>query len=108
MSRPLHPLALRVGRAERAQIVAFARAQGMSISGVLKVAVRLYVASQPVPAPQPPVYGDVNKHPSDPPMLPALLTPHRLPRQPGIVGASAFLRQSNRDGERKGLLSDTG
>ena len=57
MSRPLHPLACRIGRAERAQVVAFARAQQMSVSLLMKTALRAYIASQPAVASQLPVYG---------------------------------------------------
>jgi len=105
MSRTLHPLACRIGRAERAQIVQFAHAQGLSVSGLLKTALRRYLASQPA-YPVQPVHAGVNEGLSDPPMLPALLAPLRLPRQPGNLRASALLRRGARDGERKGLLSD--
>jgi len=97
----LHPLACRVGRAERASVVAFAHRQGMSVSGLLKTALRQYLAAQPDLQP---VHAGVNKGLSDPPMLAALIQPHRLPRQPGMR-ASAALRRGT--GERKGMLSDT-
>ena len=104
MSRPLHPLACRVGRAERASVVAFARAQGMSVSGLMKTALRQYLAAQPAFDPPPvvpaqPVNGGVNRL-QDSLASPPLLRPYRLARTPqsrvpGAVG-----------GERKGWLSD--
>jgi len=101
MSRTLHPLACRVGRAERAQVVAFARAQGLSVSMLLKTALRAHIAAQPA------VDAGVNA-PSDSLVMPGPVAPYRLPRQPGNVRASSLLRRSARDGERKwGLLSDT-
>jgi hypothetical protein len=99
-SRNLHPLACRLPRAERMQAVAFARSNGLSNTALLKIALREFLKAQPA------VNAGVNKL-SDSPVTPALLTPHRLPRQPGSVRASALLRRSARDGERKGLLSDT-
>lgn len=45
-SRHLHPLACRLPRAERASAVAFARARGLSVSGLIKAALRAYLAAQ--------------------------------------------------------------
>ena len=85
MSRPLHPMACRVGRSERAQIVQFARTHGMSTSMLLKSAVRAYIASQPAVAPPAvptqPVNGGVNRL-QDSLASPPLLRPYRLPRAP--------------------------
>jgi len=47
ISRSLQPLAWRIGRAERAVVVAFARARHVSVSGLLKTALRQYLAAQP-------------------------------------------------------------
>jgi hypothetical protein len=107
MSRPLHPLACRIGRAERAQIVAFARAQGVSVSMLLKTALRNYLASQPAYPTQPPVYAPVNGLSDSLSSSPPLLRPYPLTRKPGSTQASALLRRGARDRERKGLLSDT-
>ena len=103
-ARPLHPLACRIGRAERASVVAFARAQGLSVSGLMKTALRQYLAAQPAFVAPPavttqPVNGGVNRL-QDSLASPSLLRPYRLPRAPqsrtpGAVG-----------GERKGWLSD--
>ena len=106
MSRSLHPLACRIGRAERASIVAFAHSQGLSVSGLLKVALRQYLASQPAavaqPAvlAQPPVNLGVNRL-TDVLSSPPLLRPFKLARGP-IRHASAAV-----GGEGKPGLSDT-
>ena len=102
MSRPLHPLACRIGRAERAAVVAFAHRQCMSVSGLLKTALRAYLASQPDV--QPTVNAGVNMGLSDALASPPLFRPYQLPRQSAGVKASAALRRGA--GERKGMLSD--
>lgn len=115
MPRPLHPLACRIGRAERAAVVAFARERGISVSGLIKNAVRAYIAAapaaepQPVMAPvapqravpaQPPVNAGVNRL-TDLLSSPPLVRPYRVSRVPQsrarVVASTA---------PRGGLLSD--
>jgi hypothetical protein len=96
MPRPLYALACRIGRAERAAIVAFACERGISVSGLLKNAVRAYIAAapavepKPVAAPvapqravaaQPPVNAGVNRL-TDLLSSPPLVRPYRLARAP--------------------------
>jgi hypothetical protein len=110
MSRPLHPLACRIGRAERASIVAFAHAHGVSVSGLMKTAVRQYITSQPavvaqpVLPTQPPVNVGVNRALSDTLRMPSppLLRPFKMARGPVRHASSAV------GGGSKGraLLSD--
>jgi hypothetical protein len=109
MSRPLHPLACCIGRAERASVVAFAHARGLSVSGLMKTAVRQYIASQPavVAQPvvhQPPVNVGVNRPLSDTLRMPSppLLRPFKMARGPVRHASSAV------GGGSKGraLLSD--
>ena len=45
-SRHSHPISCRFPRNERAAVVAFARVQGFSLSGLLKTAVRIYMGSE--------------------------------------------------------------
>jgi hypothetical protein len=45
-SRHSHPISCRLPRKERADVVAFARNRGLSLSGLLKVAVRRYISSE--------------------------------------------------------------
>lgn len=109
MARPLHPLACRVGRSERAAVVAFARERGISVSGLIKNAVRQYIAAAPafepqpavVPVPvvptQPPVNAGVNLL-TDVLMSPPLIRPYRLPRAPQVRVPGG--------GSKGGLLSD--
>lgn len=86
MARCLNPLGCRVGRAERTAVVRFARERGMSVSMVLKIAMREYIARQPpveyqpVVAPQPQVHAGVHTLLSDTARLPSppLTRPFRL------------------------------
>jgi hypothetical protein len=115
MPRPLHPLACRIGRVERAAVVAFARERGISVSGLIKNAVRTYIAAAPAVEPQPAIVA-VTLHratPTQPPVnagvnrltdllsSPPLVRPYRLSRAPQrgarVVGSGA---------PRGGLLSD--
>ena len=103
MSRPVHPVARRLPRDEREHLYAVAHAQRTSVSGLVKGLLRAYLATQPTL--QPTVHTPVNRL-SDLLSSPPLVRPYRLPRAPGSTQANA-LRRSAREGERKGLLSDT-
>lgn len=104
MARSLNPLGCRVGRAERAAIVTFARERGMSISGLMKLAIRGYLASQPAVVAAPPVGSSASVHAgvhrlSDLLSSPPMVRPFKLARGPVRRGSAV-------GGERKVWLSD--
>ena len=77
-SRHSHPISCRFPRNERAAVVAFARVQGFSLSGLLKTAVRIYMGSETA------VHPGVHKgHSPEPPeVYLAGMFPRRQPAGP--------------------------
>jgi hypothetical protein len=83
------------------QAVQFARAQKMSISGMLKAALRAYLSNRPEVASQPEVDAGVNKL-SDSLSSPVLVRPYRLSRSPQSRAAASVSGVA----KTGGLLSD--
>jgi hypothetical protein len=77
-TRNPHPLSCRLSRNERSEVVAFARARGLSTSGLLKAAVRSYMGSQT--AVHPSVYQ--TQSPEPPPVYAMGILPIRQPARP--------------------------
>jgi hypothetical protein len=82
-SRDLPPISCRLGRLQRAAVVAFARKQGMSTSGLIKASLRAFIGAE-LGVDQP-VNAVARTAPTLRPITPVMALPTRVANRPAMA-----------------------